>query len=80
MKKVIVLGASGHAKVIAEIINKSGDEIVGFLDDNVNIQGKSIYLDKKVIGKISDINQYKDNYFIYYVFHPLLIYHIPLTL
>ena len=33
-KNVIIIGAGGHAKVIADIIEKSGDEIVGFLDDN----------------------------------------------
>ena len=34
MKKVVIIGASGHAKVIADIVIKSGDELVGFLDDN----------------------------------------------
>ncbi len=34
MKNVIVIGAGGHAKVIADIILKSGDNLVGFLDDN----------------------------------------------
>ena len=33
-KKVIIIGAGGHAKVIADIVIKSGDELVGFLDDN----------------------------------------------
>jgi len=32
-KKVIVIGAGGHGKVVAEIIALSGDEILGFLDD-----------------------------------------------
>ena len=34
-KKVIIIGAGGHAKVIADIIEKSGDQIVGFLDDKI---------------------------------------------
>ncbi|MEG0271135.1 MAG: hypothetical protein RR821_12885, partial [Clostridia bacterium] len=32
-KKVIIIGASGHARVIADIIKCSGDEVQGFLDD-----------------------------------------------
>ncbi len=34
-KKVVIIGAGGHAKVIADIIEKSGDIIYGFLDDNL---------------------------------------------
>ena len=64
MKNVVVLGASGHAKVIAEIILKSGDNLIGFLDDNESILNKEVYLDKKVLGTLNDINKYSDNYFI----------------
>lgn len=53
-KNVIILGAGGHAKVIADIIEKNGDNVVGFLDDNEDNQNKIIYKDKKVIGKIKD--------------------------
>lgn len=34
-KKVVIIGAGGHAKVIADIIQKSGDMVYGFLDDNI---------------------------------------------
>ena len=34
-KRVVIFGAGGHAKVIADIVLKSGDEVVGFLDDNI---------------------------------------------
>ena len=34
-KKVIIIGASGHGKVIADIIRKSNDTVVGFLDSNL---------------------------------------------
>lgn len=64
MQKVIIIGAGGHAKVIAEIVMKMGDEVVGFLDDNKDILGKEIYLGKKVIGNINDSELYKDCYFI----------------
>ncbi len=32
---VILIGAGGHAKVIADIIRCRGDRIIGYLDDNV---------------------------------------------
>ncbi len=65
-KKVVIIGASGHAKVIADIVKSSKDEIVGFLDDNMDIQGNVIFEDKIVLGtsKKEDIEKYKDNYFI----------------
>ena len=63
-KEVIILGAGGHAKVIAESILKSGDEVLGFLDDNEEIQGKEIYLGRKVIGKINEVVNYQDKYFV----------------
>lgn len=61
-KKVIIIGAGGHAKSIANIIQLSGDEVFGFLDDNVNI-GTEI-LDSKVIGKIEDAHKYLEYNFI----------------
>lgn len=64
MKNVVILGASGHAKVIAEIVIKSGDNLVGFLDDNENLLNKEVYLEKKVLGTLDDIKKYQDNYFI----------------
>lgn len=63
-KDVIIIGAGGHAKVIADIITKSNDNIIGFLDDNLSLQEKKIYLDKKVIGTTKDIDKYKEYYFV----------------
>lgn len=65
-KKVIIIGASGHARVLADIIKESKDKLVGFLDDNQDIQGNKIYEDKIVLGTTSkkDIEKYKDYYFI----------------
>ena len=42
-KKVVIIGASGHARVIADIVKSSGDNLVGFLDDNMDIQGNVIF-------------------------------------
>ena len=65
-KKVIIIGASGHARVIADIIKESKDKLIGFLDDNQDIQGNKIYEDKIVLGTTNkkDIEKYKDCYFI----------------
>ena len=62
-KQVIILGAGGHAKSIADIVLKSNDEVIGFLDDNVEI-GTIIIKSKqiKVIGRINDaLNIVKNN-------------------
>lgn len=34
MKSVVIIGASGHGKVVADIICRSGDRVLGFLDDD----------------------------------------------
>ena len=52
-KKVIIIGAGGHAKVIADIIEKSGDEVVGFLDDNKE-NGATVIKNYKVIGDVNN--------------------------
>ena len=53
-KKVIVIGAGGHSKVIADIIQKSGDILVGYLDD----------AQSDVLGKVRDCVKYPDCYFV----------------
>lgn len=52
-KKVVIIGAGGHAKVIADMIEKSGDEIVGFLDDNKK-KGTTIIKEYKVLGDFNN--------------------------
>lgn len=65
-RKVVIIGAGGHARVIADIIKKSNDELIGFLDDNVEIQGKNIFDSKNVIGFIKDCNEIQNNNFEYF--------------
>lgn len=63
-REVVIIGAGGHAKVIADIIEKSGDKIYGFLDDNLK-------KDDIILGKyrvIGDLN----NRFTLSVTHPEL--------
>lgn len=55
---VIILGAGGHAKVIADIILTRGEKLIGFLDDNAS----NDILGYPVLGRICDINKYADNH------------------
>ncbi len=61
MKKVVIIGAGGHAKVVADIIQKSGDHIVGFLEAN---HKRSEFLSLPILGEDTDFRKYKENYFI----------------
>ena len=38
MKDVVIIGAGGHARVIADIVRCRGDRLMGFLDDGVEAQ------------------------------------------
>lgn len=55
-EQVIIIGASGHGKVIADIVSNSGDIVVGFLDDDLSKEN--------VLGVISDCIKYSDKKFI----------------
>ena len=55
MKNVIIIGAGGHAKVIADIVRCRGDRLMGFLDDAAQ---------KPVLGKIEDYVNYPDAEFV----------------
>jgi len=57
-KKVVILGAGGHAKVIADIILSSNDVLIGFLDD----VKEGYVFGFPVIGKIDEIHKYDNNY------------------
>lgn len=54
--EVIVIGAGGHARVIADIIQQSGDVVLGFLDDNV----KGAVMGLPVLGIIADALNYEN--------------------
>lgn len=51
---IIILGAGGHAKVIADILLASGEPLAGFLDDHV----KGPVLDRPVLGTLADIDTF----------------------
>lgn len=54
-RKVIIIGASGHGKVIADIVRANGDEVLGYLDDDES---------KDTLGTISDWKKYQGAEFV----------------
>ena len=61
-KDVIVIGAGGHAKVIVDIVRKSGDNLVGFLDDSKE-SGTECF-DAFILGTTDSYAEYADKEFI----------------
>ena len=57
-KNVIIIGARGHGKVIADIIIKSGDSLMGFLDDDPSIGNEIIGY--PILGKVEDLYKYSE--------------------
>ena len=70
-KSVVIIGASGHGKVIADIIVNSDDKVLGFLDDADDVQGKKI-IGFPVLGKIADYDNYKDCEFVIAIGNPYI--------
>lgn len=60
-KKLIIIGASGHGKVIADIAKLNGYEDIGFIDDDMNKKTCGGY---PVLGTLTDIDKYWDRDFI----------------
>jgi UDP-N-acetylbacillosamine N-acetyltransferase len=48
--KVIVWGASGHAKVVADILRLAGHEIIGFLDDEQPTRKGEVFCEAPIVG------------------------------
>jgi sugar O-acyltransferase (sialic acid O-acetyltransferase NeuD family) len=57
MHNLIIIGAGGHAKVVVDIANALGYNILGFLDDNTAINE---FANLKQLGKIEDCTKYID--------------------
>lgn len=58
----ILIGGSGHAKVIMDCIRTSGNEIAGILDDGLAVDTK--VLGVPVLGKTGDYEAYRDHVFV----------------
>lgn len=52
MKRLLIVGAGGHGKVVVEVAENIGYEEIAFLDDN----------SPEAIGKISEIEKFKEQY------------------
>lgn len=63
-RKVVIIGAGGHAKVVADIVLCCGDEVVGFLDDDSSKLGKKVYKNYEVLGVLHDYVRYEDCEFV----------------
>lgn len=59
MKNVIIIGAGGHGKVVADIIRLNGDNVVGYLDDRNPAELSGV----EVIGTLEDIGKEDCFYF-----------------
>ena len=58
-ERLIIIGASGHGKVVADIAELSGYKEIAFLDDDTSKKSNGKY---KVIGTCSDIDKFIDDY------------------
>ncbi|MEO8398077.1 MAG: NeuD/PglB/VioB family sugar acetyltransferase, partial [Chloroflexota bacterium] len=60
---IIVLGAGGHGKVVADILKMRGDSVVGYMDDDPALLEKEP-LGLPVLGPIADYIRYPDTHLI----------------
>ena len=61
-KNVVIIGASGHGKVIADIIQRCGDVVLGFLDDAADLPPYICSI--PVLGKSEDYIEFPEAEFI----------------
>lgn len=61
MNNLVIVGASGHGKVIADIAEKVGYTDIVFLDDNPKVESCGTY---KVVGECKSALSYKNSDFI----------------
>lgn len=57
MSDLIIIGGGGHAKSIADLAQKSGYNVIGFLDDN---ESAMYMLSINRLGKVSDCEKFAD--------------------
>jgi len=57
MRTLVIIGASGHGRVVADIAEKAGYERILFLDDNINIKECGPY---SVVGRSTEAIRYKN--------------------
>lgn len=60
MSAILVVGAGGHGKVVADILVQQGKIVTGFVDDDPSLRGQ-MRLKLPVIGAIEDCDHYNDH-------------------
>lgn len=58
MTGVLIVGASGHGKVVADILQQQGIPLIGFLDDDPSRLNTHV-MQLPVLGKINDFKHFK---------------------
>lgn len=61
-KNVVIIGASGHGKVIADLVRLSEDQVLGFLDDDPELLDR--VADIPVLGGVQCYADYPDAQFV----------------
>lgn len=67
---VIIIGASGHGKVVADIVEKNGDQVMGFLDDNPALS--DTFVGFPVLGKTEQYKEYPDAAYVVAIGNPVI--------
>lgn len=68
MKKIIIVGAGGHGKVVADIARLNGDEVIGYLDDKEPEE----LPEYNIIGKTNLIGAEKDIWYFVAIGNPAI--------
>lgn len=68
MKDIVIIGAGGHAKVVADIIVNSGDKVIGFLASDK--QKGDTFIGYPILGSDEDYQKYLSSYFIIAIGNP----------
>lgn len=61
-ESVILIGGSGHARVVMDCVRASGGQVAGILDDGIPAGTK--ILGVPVLGKIAEYEKYRENSFL----------------
>lgn len=61
-KSVIIIGAGGHGRVIADTVIRSGDRVFGFLDDDLSLPSHVCGI--PILGTVEDYVRYPDALFV----------------
>lgn len=59
VKGIVIIGASGHGKVVADIARLNGYQEIIFLDDDSNKKKCGLY---KIVGTSNDVSKYNEKY------------------